>query len=175
MSKTAAAIMSCSRCRERRCFPVALPLLPANGLGYSAIVRFSIIIPSLQANSMYWPEAHGSAEIADCGIDDGFDMRRARYSAAYSEEGLLVSKVAADPEGHIFAPNKARTTTRLIEPTSVVESLMQINGPCRSLEFTFEVDGSASQDSRARDFGSTFPAAPGARVPAELPLIFWQK
>ena len=67
MSKTAAAIMSCSRCRERRCFPVALPLLPANGLGYSAIVRFSIIIPSLQANSMYWPEAHGSAEIADCG------------------------------------------------------------------------------------------------------------
>ena len=108
-------------------------------------------------------------------IDDGFDMRRAWYSAAHSEKGLLVSKVAADPEGHISAPNKAHTTTRLIEPTSVVESLMQINGPCRSLEFTFEVDGSASQDSRARDFGSTFPAAPGARVPAELPLIFWQK
>jgi hypothetical protein len=54
-------------------------------------------------------------------IDDGFDMRRAWYSAAHSEKGLLVSKVAADPEGHISAPNKACTTTRLIEPTSVVE------------------------------------------------------
>jgi hypothetical protein len=86
-------------------------------------------------------------------IDDDFDMRRAWHSAAHSEEGLLLSKVAADPEGHISAPNKARTETRLIEPTSLVESLMQINGPCRSLQFTFEAGGSASQDGRARDFG----------------------
>jgi hypothetical protein len=60
-------------------------------------------------------------------IDNDFDMCRAWYSAAHSEEGLLVSQVAGDPEGHISAPDKARTTTRLIEPASVVESLMQIN------------------------------------------------
>jgi hypothetical protein len=60
-------------------------------------------------------------------IDDDFDMCRARYSTAHSEEGLLVSQVARDPESHICAPNKARTTTRFIEPTSAVESLMQIN------------------------------------------------
>jgi hypothetical protein len=70
-------------------------------------------------------------------IDDGFDMRRAWYSAAHSEKGLLVSTVAADPEGHISAPNKARTTTRLIEPTSVVESLMQINGTLPLLAIHF--------------------------------------
>ena len=86
-------------------------------------------------------------------IDDDFDMCRAWYSAGHSEERLLVSQVAADPEGHISVPNKARTATRLIEPTSVVESLMQINGPCRTLQFTFEAGGSASQDGRARDFG----------------------
>ena len=61
-------------------------------------------------------------------IDDDFDMRRACYSAGHSEERLLISQVTANLEGHISAPNKARTTTRLIEPTSVVESLMQING-----------------------------------------------
>ena len=97
-------------------------------------------------------------------IDDGFDMRRAWYSAAYSEEGLLVSKVAADPEGHISAPNKARTTTRLIEPTSVVESLMQINGPCRSLQFTFEAGGSASQDGRPENLDFT-PDCVGTYAP----------
>ena len=51
-------------------------------------------------------------------IDDDFDMRRARYSTAHSEEGLLVSQVARDPESHLSASNKARTTTRFIEPTS---------------------------------------------------------
>jgi hypothetical protein len=62
------------------------------------------------------------------------------------QQWLLISQVAANLEGHISAPDKARTATRLIEPTSVVESLMQINGPCRSLQFTFEAGGSASQD-----------------------------
>lgn len=70
-------------------------------------------------------------------IDDDFDMRRACHSAGHSEERLLISQVTANLEGHISAPNKARTTTRLIEPTSVVESLMQINGtlPLAAIHF----------------------------------------
>ena len=67
MSKTAAAITRRSRCRKGGCFSGALPFLPANGPGCSTILRFSIIIPSLPANSMYWPEAHRPADIADCG------------------------------------------------------------------------------------------------------------
>jgi hypothetical protein len=49
-------------------------------------------------------------------IDDDFDIGRARYSAGHSEERLLTSQVTADLEGHISAPDKARTTSRLIEP-----------------------------------------------------------
>jgi len=73
-------------------------------------------------------------------IDDDFDMCRARYSTAHSEEGLLVSHVARDPESHISAPNKARTTTRFIEPTSAVESLMQINQTLPLLAIPFRSD-----------------------------------
>ena len=80
-------------------------------------------------------------------IDDDFDMRRACYSAAHSEEGLLISQVTADLEGHISAPNKARTTTRLIEPTSAVKSLMQINGTLPLVAIHFE--GAAAQAKTA--------------------------
>ncbi len=86
-------------------------------------------------------------------IDDGFDMRRAWYSAAYSEEGLLVSKVplilkAISPHPIRLAPQRGS-----LSPPRWLKSLMQINGPCRSLQFTFEAGGSANQDGRAGDFG----------------------
>jgi len=70
-------------------------------------------------------------------IDDDFDMRRTRYSAGHLEERLLISQVTADLEGHICAPDKARATSRLIDRTSVVESLMQINETLPFLGFTF--------------------------------------
>jgi hypothetical protein len=60
-------------------------------------------------------------------VDDDFDMRRAWYSPGHSEERLVVSQVTANPEGHISAPDKAHTTSRLIEPSSAKQSLTQIN------------------------------------------------
>jgi len=76
-------------------------------------------------------------------IDDNFDMRRARYSARHSEERLLISQVTANLEGHISAPDKARTTSRLIEPSSAKQSLTQINGTLPFLGFTFRTRSKA--------------------------------
>jgi hypothetical protein len=70
-------------------------------------------------------------------IDDDLDMRRAWYSAGHSEERLLISQVTANLEGHISAPVKARTTSRLIEPSSAIQSLMQINGTLSLLAIHF--------------------------------------
>jgi hypothetical protein len=40
-------------------------------------------------------------------VNDEFDVCCAWYSAAHSEEGLLVSQVTTDAEGHISTPNEA--------------------------------------------------------------------
>jgi hypothetical protein len=61
------------------------------------------------------------------------------------QQWLLISQVAANLEGHISAPDKARTTSRLIEPSSAIRSLMQINGTLPFLGFTFR---SRSQPER---------------------------
>jgi hypothetical protein len=85
-------------------------------------------------------------------IDDGFDMRRARYGAAHSEEGLLVSQVAGDSEGHVSALQINLAPQRgCIEPTSMVESLMQINRALPLLAIYFR-SATASQDGQASDF-----------------------
>ena len=64
-------------------------------------------------------------------VDDDFDMRRTRYSTGHTKERLFVAQVAANREGHRSGPDKTRTTSRLIEPSLAVRSLMQINGPRR--------------------------------------------
>jgi hypothetical protein len=76
-------------------------------------------------------------------IDGDLDMRRARYSAGHLKERLLISQVTANLEGHISAPDKVRTTSKLIETSSAMRSLMQINGTSLSRSPPTPVVGAA--------------------------------
>jgi len=57
-------------------------------------------------------------------VDDDFNMRLSRYGNPNSEVRLFISRVGADAEGHISAPNKARASFNTSEPGSVIGTLM---------------------------------------------------
>jgi hypothetical protein len=70
-------------------------------------------------------------------IDDDFHMCHAWHSASHSEVRLLVPRSPLIRKAISPHPANARAKSRLIQPTSVIKSLTQINrklaAPCNSL------------------------------------------